>query len=167
MRRLMVVLLLALGLPAQAHEGYEHGEPAAAVAATALEPRVELRSERVEVVVVRGAEALLIYADDYVSNAPLEHLAVAVTAVDRRVEAQPLGEGVYRLPLDLLPAVAGLQLQLRGPDWQESFALSLPPAAEEAGQATQRAWWPWASAGVAVLLILSAAWIVRRRRRRA
>jgi hypothetical protein len=165
MKRLMAVLLLALGLPALAHEGHEHGEPAAAIAVTALEPRVELRSERVEIVVVRGTEALLVYADDYVSNAPLEHLAVAVAAAERRVEALPLGEGVYRLPLDLLPVAAALQLQLRGPDWQESFALSLPPAAEKEGQAAQRAWWPWASAGV--LLVLSAAWIVRRRRRRA
>ncbi|HEY0914302.1 MAG TPA: hypothetical protein VGE22_05475 [Solimonas sp.] len=166
MTRLMLVLMMALALPAQAHEGHEHGRPAEAVAKV-LEPRVALHSERVEVVVVRDAEALLIYADDYASNAPLEHLAVAVAAADRRVEAQALGEGVYRLPLDLLPAGDALQLQLRGQDWQESFALSLPPPAADETPAGHSFAWPWLAAALAVLLALVGVGFVRRRRRRA
>lgn len=167
MKQLMAMLMLALCWSAQAHEGHEHGEPAAAATATALEPRVALHSERVEVVVVRGAEALLVYADDYSSNAPLEHLAVAVAAADRRAEAQALGEGVYRLPLDLLPPGDALQLQLRGPDWQESFALSLPPPVADESPAQHLARWPWLAAALAVLLALITIGFVRWRRRRA
>ncbi|MDM4771773.1 hypothetical protein [Solimonas sp. SE-A11] len=167
MKRLVTVLMLALGWSAQAHEGHEHGEPAATASATVLEPRVALHSERVEVVVVRGAEALLVYADDYSSNAPLEHLAVAVAAADRRVEAQALGEGVYRLPLDLLPPGDALQLQLRGPHWQESFALSLPPPVADESPAPHLARWPWSAAALTVLLALAGIGFARRRRGRA
>ena len=167
MKRLMVLLMLALLGSAQAHEGHEHGEPSSAVTATALEPRVALHSERVEVVAVRGAEALLVYADDYASNAPLEHLAVAIAAADRRVEAQALGEGVYRLPLDLLPAGDSLQLQLHGPEWQESFALSLPPPAADAISAEHPNRWPWLAVALAMLLFLVTLGLLRWRRRRA
>lgn len=160
--RILVLLTLLLALSAQAHEGHEHGE-AGESAATALQPRVELHSDRTEVVVVRGAEALLVYADDYASNAPLENLAVAVTAGDRRIEAQALGEGVYRLPLDLLPVTEALQLQLRDQDRQESFALKLPPApqSEEAGPLH---WWPWAAGGLGLLALAGLGLWWRRRR---
>jgi len=160
MKRVAALLLLASAFPAQAHEGHEHGD--AAEAAAALEPRVEFHSARIEGVVARGAEALLVYADDYASNAPLENLSVAVAVADRRIEAHPLGEGIYRLPLDLLPEEESLQLQLRGEGWQESFALQLPPAALQ-GEGAPRPRWPWA---LALVLAVSAGLVLLRRRRR-
>jgi cobalt-zinc-cadmium efflux system membrane fusion protein len=160
--RILALMTLLLALSAQAHEGHEHGDQALA-AATALDPRVELHSDRSEVVVVRGTEALLVYADDYDSNAPLEHLAVAIIAGDRRVEAQPLGEGVYRLPLDLLPRTQALQLQLRGEGLHEHFALKLPPAPEATAEPHRR-WWPWL-AGALALFALAGIGTWRRRSR--
>ncbi|AXQ31292.1 hypothetical protein D0B54_22555 [Solimonas sp. K1W22B-7] len=164
MRRLLAMSLLGFALAAAAHDGHEQGDPPASAAA-ALDPRVELHSSRTELVVVRTADALLVYADDYVTNAPLEGLQVAVTTAGRRVEAEALGDGVYRLPLDLLQGATPLQLQLHGAAGAESFPLTLPPAPPPPA-AVAPAWIAWAAAASAALVLLGL-WFARRRRGRA
>lgn len=96
-----------------AHEGEVHREqgtiaPAsaepAALAGAAHEShgsRLALSSSRLELVAVHDGEQLVIYIDDYASNAPLDGLSVEVVAGSLKVPAVAAGEGRYLVPAKL------------------------------------------------------------------
>lgn len=166
-------LLLSSGL-VDAHEGHVHAEvdetPVVVASVEAGSPRLALHSARLELVAAREGDSLLIYVDDYQSNAPLGGLQVQVQGEGRSAQTEEAAPGLYRLPAGVLDADAqALRIVVRGADWEESFAGSLPAAVD--ADATTRSP-PRITIVIAVAALLAALAIVvllleRRRRARA
>src|ERR1700757_2453015 len=105
LRRRALPLLLILPLAAAAHEGHHHDEDPA--------PAPVAKPAQVEVVAQRDGGDVLIYVDDYASNAPLSGLQVVIHQSAGVVQAATAGEGLYRVPADLVDAAAReLQIEI-------------------------------------------------------
>ncbi|HEY8381008.1 MAG TPA: efflux RND transporter periplasmic adaptor subunit [Microvirga sp.] len=106
--------LLAFAVPAVAHEGHDHGAPAAA-APTAGSPRVTTHSDAYELVGILRGDRMGIYLDRFATNEPVTDAKIAVTVGgDEEVQAEPAADGTYSLssakfagegPLELIFAV--------------------------------------------------------------
>ncbi|WP_293003157.1 hypothetical protein [Nevskia sp.] len=124
MRRLRAAGVIALALlasPANAHEGHRHDDDAEAHADSQADehsgaergaaadkvlpaaPAVSASTPKLELVLKRDAQRLLIYLDDFATNAPLAGLAVSVRANGHDIGAEAIEPGTYSVPLDLLP----------------------------------------------------------------
>ena len=79
---------------AAAHEGHDHGAPPPPVSAT-VAPRMEASTSTIELVAVSGSDEVVIYLDDFRSNAPLEDAQIDVDAAGETLQATPVGEGIY------------------------------------------------------------------------
>lgn len=170
----LLLALLALALRAPAHEGHVH-EPAQEVPPQAAEsmppppddsPRMALSGTHLELVVLRDGDAgLLIYADDYQSNAPLSGLSLQLRSGAHSVQAAPAGEGLYRVPAGVLPAREALPLQIiaRGEHWQEQLDGVLA-AETRAAPAASHAPSAWLALLLLPLALLVLRWRLRRRR---
>ena len=149
MRRLRAAGVIALALlvsPANAHEGHRHDDDADAEPASTNVPAevpsataVAASTPKLELVLKRDAQRLLIYLDDFATNAPLAGLAVSVQSNGRDLGAEAIEPGTYSVPLDLLPpeAAAPITVRVRGAAGaarlDESIATTMPlPAADEA-----------------------------------
>lgn len=161
---LLAILLLVLQGAAMAHEGHHHDEPEPRPAAGAqAAPAAPLR---IEAVAQREGGDIVLYLDDYASNAPLDGLQVAVRSGTVTVQAAG-AEGRYRVPADVLAAQAGqpLALSVHGAGVDAEIAVELPAAAPPAAlapQVSQRL--PRLASAALILLVLLAAWLLRRRR---
>jgi hypothetical protein len=92
-----VALAILITMPSiRAHEGHDHG-PEAPAAPMNVAPRGEARSDNVELVAVVQGNALLLYVDAYVSNAPINDATIEIETPDGPMTAKPLGNGAYRL----------------------------------------------------------------------
>ncbi len=147
---------MVLFASAGAHEGHEHEEaPDPKVEATEAGPSLELRSSRIEMLVVRETTTLTIYIDDYASNAPLAGLRVQARIGARVLAAAAGAPGIYRIPADLLGAAGALPVSftVHGDALDEELAGDLPAAPEPAlSQAGNRG----GPAATIVLVLLSA-----------
>lgn len=137
MRRLRAAGVIALALlasPANAHEGHRHDDDAEAHADSRADehsgaergaaadkvvpaaPAVAASTPKLELVLKRDAQRLLIYLDDFATNAPLAGLAVSVRANGRDLGAESIEPGTYSVPLDLLPPedAAPITVRVRG-----------------------------------------------------
>lgn len=85
----------------RAHEGHDHGPQAPAAPAT-VAPRGEAHSERFEVVAVAQGAALLVYVDDYRTNAPVDQAAIEVETPSGPAQAKPLGSGTFSIEAPFL-----------------------------------------------------------------
>lgn len=111
-RCLIAPLALAslLSATAAAHEGHDHGAPAAAVSA-AGKPRLALHSDAYELVGVLRGGRLTLFLDRYASNEPVVDARIAVTiAGGAEVEATPTPDGTYVLASDQLAGAGPLEL---------------------------------------------------------
>ena len=130
-----LVALALQGMPALAHEGHDHGEAPPVVAE--LGPRAEAVSACYELLAVPRGDHLMLYLDGFRSNAPVADAKLAVETPDGRAEAQPQGDGSYRLPAPWL-ARGGhndLVVTVSGGDGKDTLTLDLDlpePAAASA-----------------------------------
>jgi len=89
---------------AHAHEGHDHtsdhDEDARPIAAPA--PIGTVSTPQVEMVVARERKDIVIYIDDYASNAPIDGLQVKIRSGSQLLQASASGDGIYRVPADLL-----------------------------------------------------------------
>jgi len=111
-RCLIAPLALAslLSATAAAHEGHDHGAPAAAVSAAGT-PRLALHSDAYELVGVLRAGRLTLFLDRYAGNEPVVDARIAVTiAGGAEVEATPTPDGTYVLASDQLAGAGPLEL---------------------------------------------------------
>lgn len=167
---LWLSLSLFLG-QVSAHEGHEHKEEAPATEQVQSKEesaaRLALHSARVELVAAREGDDLLIYIDDFETNAPLEGLKLQLRAADRVLQARSIAPGLYQIPLDVIPPAGGqVEFTLQGEGWQEQLSGVLPAALEAQAPTAQRLHWSviaaaLASAAVLIGLLL---WFLRRRR---
>ncbi len=101
---------LLSGGPLAAHEGHDHGAPAANMT-TSGSPRVALHSDTYELVgVLRGAR-LTLFLDRYAGNEPVVDARIAMTiGASGDVVAMPTPDGTYVLSSDLLVGTGPLEL---------------------------------------------------------
>lgn len=168
-------LLLAapLLLPplARAHEGHDHGAPAAVVSESAQAPRFVALSEDFEVVGVLVDRRLTLYLDDARTNAPIDGATLEVVADAFKGIAARDSAGTYVLPLNAAPAVGkhALTISVEAPAGSDLLVGTLDVAAANATADAKRTTgrWPaagWLFGGATVLLGGLTAFVYLRRR---
>jgi len=156
-----VLLLLVLHVQASAHEGHHHDEPQPAAGA----PAAPGGTPRIEAVAQREGGDIVLYLDDYASNAPLDGLQVAVRSGTVAVQVAG-GEGRYRFPADLLTGQGAqpLALSVHGQGFDTELAVELPAAVPAVVVPQASRWLPRLASAVLILGLLLAARLLRRRR---
>lgn len=162
-----------LALQAFAHEGHDHGD-APVAQQQALAPRLTHTSARLEVVALLQGRDLLVYADDYASNAPASGLRVDVRSAGRLVQALEIEPGLYRanVQIDTQAREVPLDLSLSGEGVSERFGGTLPidaTAADTSATGSSSDGGAGAAliagAGIAaLLLVIAGVWRLRKRR---
>lgn len=173
-----LIAALAVAAGALAHEGEDHGPPAAALSQTLL-PRVATASEDFELVVVLEPARLVVYLDRQASNEPVAGARVDVEGAGLNAAAVESGAGTYALALaaPLPPGQHALTFTLQaGTDADLlSVTLEVPAPATAAAAKPPSAlacllahpWrWPAAAATLSVAVLLGAT-LRRRQARRA
>jgi hypothetical protein len=94
-------LLAAIPGFALAHEGHDHGPQAPAAPATVLQ-RGEAHSDTFELVAIAERDTLILYLDDYRSNAPVDGAKLEIETPDGPKAASALGDGIYKLEAPFL-----------------------------------------------------------------
>lgn len=178
--RASFTLLLVLGVGALAHEGEDHANEAAPVAATPV-ASAGASGKRFEVAVEAGADrrTLVIFVDDWATNAPVPAADVAVRVRGETLFVPETEPGLYTLELEqaLQPGEVPLSVEVASGEDRETIAATLPadaPAADDDHDHTDwrsfvlgagamlavvlllllgRALWQWRAAGMAALLL--------------
>ncbi|MDB5975790.1 MAG: hypothetical protein JWR07_2550 [Nevskia sp.] len=166
---LLAVLLCCASGAALAHEGHHEAEPEAAAPSVTPAPRATLDTTQLELVVQREGTDLVLYLDDYNTNAPLNGLQVSVRSGTLTVQAAASGEGAYRIAGDLVDDHDGqpLNIAVHGPGIDARLQAPLPAATApdhiahaQPAQHDQT----WIIVAAAALLILVIGWLLWRRR---
>ncbi|MFG1342332.1 efflux RND transporter periplasmic adaptor subunit [Xanthobacter autotrophicus] len=89
---LLAGLMLVTG--AMAHEGHDHGAPAAPPEAT-LAPRAEATSADFELVAVLRGGTLAIHLDRFADNAPVDGATIEMDTPEGALTARPMEPGTY------------------------------------------------------------------------
>jgi hypothetical protein len=174
---MILPLLLAFGLlahpPAQAHEGHDHAEPAAATAtgpAAALLPRAETHSELFELLVLAEGQELQLYLDRWDSNEPVTDASIEIESGAWKAQAKAGPDGVYRVAHQLPPGEHGLSFTIQAGEAADLLETSLRLSTagdhtddEKAGLGQRGRL--FGAAAVLALLVLPLLWLLRRRRR--
>jgi hypothetical protein len=147
----------------QAHEGHRHEE---VEAQAAMAQPFALDTPQVEAVAQHEDGDIVLYLDDYASNAPLDGLQVSVRSGTLTLQAAG-GKGRYLVPADLLPGSGTLELLVQGAGIDTRLQVELAPAAAHEAAPVRgglfRAW-PGAAVLVAALSIaVLVTWRLRRR----
>lgn len=91
----MIAVVLAVAVPARAHEGHDHGAPPPPVTAT-IAPRTDASSEAFELVAVARAGQLTIHLDTFRGNEPIADAAIEIDSPGGVLTASATKEpGVY------------------------------------------------------------------------
>jgi RND family efflux transporter MFP subunit len=165
-----LISLLASGA-LHAHEG-DHGSQAPA-APVSVSPRGEAHSDKFELVAVAAREALVLYLDDFRSNAPIDGAKLEIETPDGPKTASALGNGVYRLEAPFLKGGGHIDLIVTVTSGDDSDILPVSidiPELQTANGNPASKWFeplthsPW-SAGLAGFALGGAlVWTLRRRR---
>jgi RND family efflux transporter MFP subunit len=94
---------------AQAHEGHDHGAPAAASPAS-VAARGEAASENFELVATAQGAELIVYLDRFASNEPVANATIEVETPDGPARAEAKDDGTWRLPAPWLAKGGHLDL---------------------------------------------------------
>ncbi|MDB5986200.1 MAG: hypothetical protein JWR16_1253 [Nevskia sp.] len=177
LRGLIVCGGLTFGGLAFAHEGHDHGADHDDDAPTAAAPPAAGTTTttgpgappQVELVVTRERSDWLIYIDDYASNAPIDGLQVQLRNGNQLLQAAAAGDGIYRLPADLLDAhgETPVTFLLRGKNLDLQLQSVLPDVAPTSAGAEHaiRNWNALSVASIAAVLVAVLAGLSWRRRR--
>ena len=169
-----ILAAAALALPVWAHEGEDHGTPAAAPA-IAAGPRTETQTDALELVAVLADGKLTLYLDRFATNAPVADAQVEVESGAFRAVAEQVAPGIYQVPAKSFdhPGRYPMIVSVQAGDVADLLTATLdiaePPSV--AGQA--RPWVTWVTwvdspvmAGGAGALVLVAIGVVAARRYR-
>lgn len=94
---LFLVLIAHLGaLPAEAHEGHDHGAPPPPVSVT-IAPRADASSAAFELVAIARGATLRIYLDTFRGNEPVQEATIEVDGPGGTIQAVAAPDGAYTL----------------------------------------------------------------------
>lgn len=165
MNPVVIVACLALALPLSAlgHGGEDHSTPAPQVSRP-VAPRAVAVSEEFEAVVVLEDKQIVLYLDQFASNAPVPGAKVEIEGAGVNAVAAETAPGVYALAAPTL-AVGKypLTITIEAGDSADLLSATLEiaalPVAEE--QSVTRGWlWP----ALMLLLLGPVLWLRRRAR---
>lgn len=163
---LCIAALLFIGSPpAGAHEGHDHGadEPSPPATAT-LSPRTSTASGQLEAVIVLSGTQLVVYLDDYASNAPVADAVVDVVAGAQEARATQRTAGEYVVDAGALGIDAGethrhaLTLVVETADETDLLPATLDVTGTRPAEAGVRPAGTLAGWAMPVLLLLGGAW---------
>ena len=97
-----LLLALAVGVPASAHEGHDHGEKPAAAGTVPSSPRVVATSEAYQFVGIVEGEVLVVYLDRAADNAPVTAAKIEVSLNGQTFKADPQKKGTFEITAPLL-----------------------------------------------------------------
>jgi len=168
--QILLLAFLLAAAPVRAHEGHDHGD-AAPKPVTTLAPRAETATQDFEVLVVAGSGRLTLYLDRFTTNEPVAGATVDIESGSHGVRAKETGAGTYEAEAAWLTPGRRHDLvvtvEAGGVSDLLPVTLDLPAAATEPTTtgATQALPWRYAAyAGAALVAILLATWLARRRR---
>jgi len=158
LRRLIVGSCFAVGGLAFAHAGHDRGAEHDDRAAVAPAPAAAATTPQVELVATHEHGDLVIYVDDYASNAPIDGLQVQLRSGNQLLQASASGDGIYRLPAELVEAQDGntpvtFLLHGRNLDLQVQTVLPDAPSAGEGSGSAARNRKPLIAAVIGALLV--------------
>lgn len=149
------------------HGGEDHGAPVP-TASQVVSPRATAVSDAFEMVAVLEGRKLVIYLDQFASNAPVPGARVEVEGGALKGVAKELAPGVYALDAASLPAAKyPLVISIDTADTADLMAATLDvaqPQAEVIHVHQRSEWVVWGSAG-ALALVGGALWRARRQRK--
>lgn len=155
-----------------AHEGHDHGGPAAAPLPTqALSPKFVAVSEDFEVVGVLSHDALMLYLDDTRSNQPIDGATLEIAAEGLTGKAERAAPGTYRLALKApLPVGShALTLSIDAPQGSDLLTAKLdvvtPSAAADAVAPSTRIAWKVLAGSILLLVVVVTALLLLKRQR--
>lgn len=156
-----LLLVVAFALPAWAHEGEDHGEPAAAAVQSQSGPRAVAASEDFELVAALEDGRLTLYLDRYASNEPVAGASVEVESGTVKAVTHQLAAGVYVLPgaTFVKPGKHPLSITVAAGEAADLLATTLEVAQSDTkAPAASRSWpaWTWWAGAGAWLLALAA-----------
>lgn len=91
---IMAVFLSAVALPANAHEGHDHGAPPPPVSRT-IAPRADAASADFEIVAVARGDRLFVYLDTFRENEPVIGAGIEIDSPAGLLKPVADGAGVY------------------------------------------------------------------------
>lgn len=155
----ILITALSLPVPAWSHPGHDHGtEPAPVLL---LDPRAEAHGDGIELVLILEGETLVLYLDEFATNAPIAGAEVMVEATtadgpreDHAVAALP---GQYRLEAPWLrtPGHHDLLISVRDATRFDLLTarLTVPPPPADGDAAEAVGWWQLVAALLAVFAL--------------
>ena len=157
---------------ALAHEGHDHGGPAAVPAsAQAFSPKFVAASEDFEIVGVLSHDALTLYLDDTRSNQPIDGATLEIAAEGFTGKAERAAPGTYRLALKSPLPVGSHALTLSIDAQQGSDLLTAkldvakPSAAAAVGAPSTRFTWKVLAGSALLLVVVVTAFLLLKRQR--
>lgn len=178
-RFLALVAAVFFVLPSSAHEGEDHGVPAAATAPTAeTGARAATATELFELVVVASGNHLTFYLDRFATNEPIAGAKIEIEQGTFDAVAGELEAGVYRISAHELakPGPHALTIAIQAGDDADLLSLTVEgeaqavgvfPASSWVGDSASRAWRSpvvWSASGA---ILLAGAGVVALRRKGA
>jgi hypothetical protein len=164
---------LVLPLSGGAHEGEDHGAPAAAAPAVAAGPRTEAQTEALELVAVLADKGLTLYLDRFDSNEPVADAQVEVESGAFRAVATQAAPGRYTVPAGPFspPGRYPLVISVQAGDVADLLTATLEvaqPAVVAEQNQLWAAWWDarTMASGAGALLLASIGVVAARRRHR-
>ena len=162
----IAALFLSAPLTVFAHGGEDHGAPTPAVSLS-VAPRAAANSEEFEAVAVLEGKKLVLYLDQFTSNAPVSGAKVEIEGGGLKGVAAELSPGIYAIDAaSIAPAKHALTISIETGDSADLLSATLDVAPPPAGVVHVHGWseWlVWVSAGV-LALVGGVLLVIRRRK---
>jgi hypothetical protein len=173
------VFLIAcfLGMSAHAHEGHDHGDEAKPVVSASIAPRFEARGDLFELVGILNGKEWWLYLDKAESNEPVEQAVIEIESGSFKGKAVA-SQDVFKLAAPALAEPGSHALTIMVEAGEESDLLTASfeikaaeikatemKAADSMGVKAARSSGWLAYAGVAIVLALLIAAVIRMRKR--
>jgi hypothetical protein len=163
LRWLCGAFALGIALPLPAHDGETHGT-GAVLPDQAIEPRVEMSGEAVEVLGILKGKDLWLFVSRWATNAPLAGLRVSAESGGSEMPATAVADGLYRSTAEVLarPGRHAIIVSVQGDGVEDLLTgeLTVNATANTGGLLRWFGWAALAAICVAVITIT----IARRRR---
>jgi hypothetical protein len=160
-----VMVIAAVVLPAWAHEGEDHGTPAAPPAVGAMVPRTTAQTEEFELVAMLADKRLTLYLDRFATNEPVASAQVEVESGAFKAVATQAVPGLYTLPGEPFahPGKYPLVISVQAGEGVDLLTATIEVAPPPVVAAPAQRWDTRAVGGAAALLLVGAGLIAVRR----
>lgn len=141
-----------------AHGGEDHGDTPPTQIVTSSQPKMEAKSDQIELLGVYDKGGLTLYVDDFATNTPITGATVEISVDTQSEKAKESAPGVYRVTLPILqkPAVHALVFTIEGDqlgDLLDGKLDTRKPTTEAVHSHSLFSWQEWGMGAAGVLII--------------